>query len=76
MREVGRLTLKSPVKLTARRTARRIAQTDSGSINAALEADFIAAPTHNDRNGKGATGKAPLMFTWPWLRGPILQVCS
>jgi hypothetical protein len=52
-----RLTLKSPVKLAAQRTAVRIAQTDSGSINVVPEADFMAAPTHNYRNGKGARGR-------------------
>jgi hypothetical protein len=52
-----RLTLKSPVKLAAQRTAIRISQTDSGSINVVPEADFMAAPTNNHRNGKGARGR-------------------
>jgi hypothetical protein len=52
-----RLTLKSPVKLAAQRTAIRIAQTDSGSINVVPKADFMAAPTNKYRNGKGARGR-------------------
>jgi hypothetical protein len=52
-----RLTLESPVKLAAERTARRAAQTDSGSIDAVLEADFMAALNSQRPKREGATGR-------------------
>jgi hypothetical protein len=58
-----RLTLESPVKLAAERTARRVAQTDSGSINAVLEADFMAALNSQRPKREGATGKESLILS-------------
>jgi hypothetical protein len=60
-----RLTLESPVKLAAERTARRAAQTDSGSIDAVLEADFMAALNSQPPKREGATGKESLIFLRP-----------